>query len=141
MMLQKFKSVWRNNLRVIVLAYAAVFLLSAFHILIATCVFGCASTVTPRTVQSTQASWDGNKQNSGFIGFNPDGSARITSNARDRYNGLIKIYGASFVPPLRPDAGISPYFLDPAAGDYTIDAQHLEYFITLSDLKKEPSSK
>ncbi len=32
--------------------------------------------------------------------------AIITPNARDRYNALIGIYGARFVPPLHADQGV-----------------------------------
>lgn len=72
---------------------------------------GCSTTVTPRIVLSNEASWDGTNQNSGVIGFSGV-SAVITPHARDRYNGLIDIYGKKFIPPITFDYGISVYTND-----------------------------
>ncbi len=71
------------------------------------CFVGCTSTVTPRVVTDKVASWDGTNQNSGLLFFLADGSMAITQHARERYNGLVKIYGGRFVPPLTNDAGIT----------------------------------
>jgi hypothetical protein len=95
---------------------------------------GCTSTVIPRQVSDSQASFDGNAQNSGFLGFDTDGNGILTAHARDRYNGLVSIYGGRFSPPLTMDAGIRA-----AAGTntFTIDAEHLVKFATMNRWRKE----
>jgi hypothetical protein len=97
-------------------------------------VSGCISTVAPRPLQSTAASFDGDQANSGFIGFGPDGAAYITSHARDRYNGLIALYGRRFVPALQPDAGVRP---GQTNGTWRIDAEHLADFARMNRWRKE----
>ncbi len=90
---------------------------------------GCASTVTPDRVDARQASWDGNQQNSGWLGFLPDGSGHITANARASYNQLIAIYGRDFLPELRKDDGVKPF----SDGTYSIDREHLADFMTMAE--------
>jgi hypothetical protein len=80
--------------------------------------FGC--TVTPRQVQDTGASFDGNERTSGFLGYTADGSGVITSNALARYNGLIDQFGKRYTPPLQHNAGVTPF----TNGTFKIDAQH-----------------
>jgi hypothetical protein len=68
---------------------------------------GCSSTVTPAVVASQQASYDTGGQNSGIIDVLPNqAGVIITPHARDRYNGLISIYGREFLPALQSDDGI-----------------------------------
>jgi hypothetical protein len=67
---------------------------------------GC-TTVTPRTVTSPVASWDGTNQNSGFIGWTADGCGILTPHGRDRYNALVEIYGKKLAPAIMPDYGIT----------------------------------
>ncbi len=93
----------------------------------------CTSTVTPRIVSNSFASWDGTNQNSGFIGYQPRGSGEITSHARDRYNELIAIFGSRFLPPLKPDAGLTAT----GTNTFLIDAQHLDYFATMNRWHKQ----
>lgn len=92
---------------------------------------GCAKTIIPKPVVEQQASWDGNEQNSGFLGFTADGHGILTGHARDRYNALIDLYGKDFHPPLEHDAGIGT--APPASGipAFSIDGQHLEYFLQM----------
>lgn len=92
---------------------------------------GCTSTVTPRTVVSSQASWDGTNQNSGFIGFE-NGCGVITPHARDRYNALIEVYGKKFLPPLTYDYGVWPY----SNGNYLITPQALTDFAQMNRWRK-----
>jgi hypothetical protein len=68
---------------------------------------GCAGTVTPDRVESRQASFDGNEQNSGIVLSTPSGFV-VTSHFRQRYNALIAVYGGDFKPTLKPDDGIAP---------------------------------
>ena len=89
----------------------------------------CTSTVTPDAVRATEASYDGNTRNSGFMGFFADGSGHITPHARDRYNLLLTIYGREYLPPLTRDAGIAAL----TDGTFQIDALHLTAFIVMSD--------
>lgn len=103
--------------------------------------FGCANTVTPKIVQSSQASWDSGEQTSGIIRVETIGTTKffhVTPHFRDRYNALVDIYGFRFQPPLTHDKGISPYFFDPPPGqDYTIDAEHMADFLRMNRWKKQ----
>ncbi len=116
---------WRNNRRDIIDLAAMAALLGAFFWLLLTC--GCASTVAPEPVRETVASWDGTNQNSGFIGYLVDGRGLITESACRRYNGLIAVYGARFIPPLQADDGIRAT----GTNTFIIDQQHLQYFMTM----------
>lgn len=108
----------------------ALFILAGLLMSFTAC--GCTTTITPPKIHDTQASWDGNQQNSGFIQFNEDGSALITPHARDRYNGLIDLYGGFYKPRLKHDDGLE------AAGDvWKIDAEHLVKFGTMNRWRKE----
>ena len=88
---------------------------------------GCTSTIVPEAVASKTASFDGNEQNSGFLGFDTQGNGRITAHARDRYNALAALYAPEFTPPLLPDAGITKT----PTNTFLLDARHLEYFATM----------
>ncbi len=92
---------------------------------------GCAGTVTPKVVTSTQASFDGNEQNSGVISVQPNGYV-VTAHFRDRYNALIADYGTAFTPPLSHDAGIA------RLTDYTwlIDREHMIKMIEMNTWRK-----
>lgn len=93
-------------------------------------IVGC--TVTPKIVTDTTPSFDGTNQNSGFIAFDPNGYGIITPHARDRYNGLIEIYGKKFNPPLTFDAGI----IKTCTNTFLIDPQHDVYARTMNRWKK-----
>lgn len=93
----------------------------------------CTSTITPKaTPPPAQASFDGNTQDSGFLGWLADGSARITPHARDRYNALIALYGRDYTVPLRSDAGVAQL----ADGTFQIDAEHLAAFLAMAEKKR-----
>lgn len=93
---------------------------------------GCASTMRPAPVIRQLASWDGTNQNSGFICFT-NGGALITAHARERYNALVKSYGARFQPALQEDAGIRAVDeKNGSNGIYWIDAEHLADFATMN---------
>lgn len=98
----------------------------AFHFL----VVGCTSTIVPHAVESTQASFDANVQNSGFLGFEIGGGAKITSSARGRYNALIEIYGRDAK--LVKDQGLSPN----SDGSWSITKECLVKFLEMSDWKR-----
>lgn len=89
----------------------------------------CTSTVTPARVEAATPSYDGNAQNSGFLGFFPDGSGHLTPHARDRYNALVAVYGRDFLVSLKPDAGLAQR----ADGTWQIDAEHLADFIAMDE--------
>lgn len=93
----------------------------------------CTNTVLPPVPKAATPSWDGNAQNSGFLGFNPDGSGLITENARGRYNVLVAKYGASLKPPVGKDEGLTANH----DGSWTIDARHLSIFAELNRWAKE----
>ncbi len=86
---------------------------------------GCTSTIVPTAVESKAASYDGNDQNSGYLG-----NGRITAHARDRYNGLIKIYGRDAR--LVEDQGLS-FNSD---GSWSITKECLVKFLEMSDWKR-----
>lgn len=95
---------------------------------------GCASTVTPRVVRDSVASWDGTNQNSGFIGYLPDGSGLLTSQAFHRYQGLVHDFGGRFLPPIVYSTdGVTPT----GTNTFIIDPQHLEYFATMNRWRKQ----
>jgi hypothetical protein len=96
---------------------------------------GCAPTVTPRVVSSSEASWDANQQNSGFLGFDGAGNGILTPHAKARYDALLAAYGALFVPPLAKDRGITPT----ATNTFLIDAEHLADFATMNRWRLQSS--
>lgn len=103
---------------------AAVLAVAAFMTLA-----GCAGTVRPGTAHAKTASWDGNEQNSGFLGFDPlTGNGVMTPHARERYNGLIASYGGRFTPALHQDAGLWPT----GTNTFLIDAEHLADFARMN---------
>lgn len=102
----------------------------------ALCFVAC-STIRPGHVKDRVASFDGAAQTSGMIGFDRDGSAIITGHSRDRYNMLVSLYGATFVVPLKQDAGITLVGLTNNMQFYKIDAEHLVKFAEMNALWKE----
>ena len=102
------------------------------------CAVGC-STVVPDRVESREASFDGNDQNSGVIASTPAGFV-VTAHFRERYNALIATYGGDFAPPLTPDAGLAPL----GDGRWRITKQHMVQFLTMNAWRKarlEPVNK
>lgn len=108
-----------------IISWSLLWLLWAFAISVL--ISGCTTTVTPRVSTASQASWDGTNQNSGFLQFEGV-TGVITPHARDRYNGLIEIYGKKFVPPIMHDYGVWPYI----GGNYIISPQALTYFAQMN---------
>jgi hypothetical protein len=94
----------------------------------------CAGTITPKVIHERVASWDGTNQDSGFLGFAPAPDRRgiLSAHARDRYNGLIEIYGTKFVPPIVKDDGI----VATSTNTFLIDPQHLQYFVEMNRWRK-----
>lgn len=92
---------------------------------------GC--TVIPKVVKNSQGSLDGNAQNSGLIGYDAAGNGILTSHARDRYNGLVKAYGARFSPPLLEDSGL----VATSTNTWLMDGQHRFYFETMNRWHKQ----
>ena len=96
---------------------------------------GCTSTVVPKPISSTVASWDGGQQNSGLIGKdNKAGYFLVTEHWRERYNGLVERYGKYYVPPLKQDEGITPTETN---GVYRVDGQRVGKFIQMGWWFKE----
>ncbi len=87
---------------------------------------GCTSTVVPRPIEKSAPSFSGAQANSGLVGTNGPGWFVITPAARDRYNGLVKLYGRYYVPPLKRDAGLVT-----TGALYQIDGEHLSKFIQM----------
>jgi hypothetical protein len=108
-------------------------------------IVGCA-TITPDKIQDNTASYDAstpsnyNKDNGGLVAL-IDNGAVITSQARERYNNLIKMYKVKFKKEkaieLVEDAGIKPY-KDRYGNDlFLIDNEHLVYFGVMNSWLKE----
>ena len=106
---------------------------------------GCA-TVTPNKIQDNKSSYDAttpkqyDKDNGGLISFIGD-DALITSQARERYNNLIKMYRIKFKKEkaidLVEDSGIKPYKDSFGNELFLIDSEHLVYFGVLNSWLKE----
>lgn len=96
---------------------------------------GC--TVIPRHVSASQPSFDGGRQDSGFVGFDKDGNGIITGTARNRYNALVKLYGAKFLVPLSEDDGIKPGPVIETRQTWLIDPEHLVKFQTMARWHRE----
>ena len=90
---------------------------------------GC-STVSPKPVTATQATFSGNAQNGGILGIAPAGTGFVVNaDFRARYNALAATYGKDILPPLKADDGITPL----PDGTALIDKQHLVDEILMAD--------
>ena len=106
---------------------------------------GCV-TVTPNKIQDDKSSYDAttpkqyDKDNGGLISFIGD-DALITSQARARYNNLIKMYRIKFKKEkaidLTEDAGITPYKDNFGNELFLISSEHLVYFGVMNSWLKE----
>ena len=106
---------------------------------------GCA-TVTPNKIEDDKSSYDAStprqyqKDNGGLICFVGD-DALITSQARERYNNLIKMYRIKFKKEkaidLVEDSGVKSYKDNFANELFLIDSEHLVYFGVLNSWLKE----
>jgi hypothetical protein len=75
-------------------------------VVFATMLFICAScsTVVPKGVESSGASFDGNERNSGVIGWTAQGLL-ITPRAMARYDDLVSVYGRDYQPAISQGHG------------------------------------
>ena len=80
---------WRSRLTRILNGDLVGLLVLALCVLAILLAVSCTTTVAPQPAKASVASWDGTNQNSGFIGYLPDGRGLITESACRRYNGLI----------------------------------------------------
>ena len=64
---------------------------------------GC--TITPRVNVPTQPSWDGGRQDSGFISQLPDHSFVVSTNVVARFDALAAVWGSKCVPPITQSFG------------------------------------
>lgn len=123
--------IWRKNAASLLsdLAWMAVawLLLMGLALSLAAISGGC--TVAPRPVRNAQASFDGDQQNSGLIGYDAQGRRIISRHALERYNALIARYGAKFTPPLQPNAEL--LFLT-STNTAILNAQGAFYFETMN---------
>lgn len=87
----------------------------------------CSSTVTPATVPSHQASFDGNEQTSGILSRSPAGYV-VTPHFRARYDALVELYGRDFKPAVTAGAG----FVRDGSGNWIVDRQHMAYFLEMN---------
>lgn len=102
--------------------------MKALYLVLVLALAGGCTTVIPKPAPAAAvASFDGGEQNSGIVRVLPDGSFVVTAHLRDRYNALIALYGAQFVPALRTDAGLAPL---PAA-QWGMTPQTMVNFVTM----------
>jgi hypothetical protein len=101
------------------------FLFAAFAV-VAITLAGCVHTELPDVARAVTPSLDGNVANSGLLSLD-EGGGIITANARERYNGLIALYGAAFVPPLTVNAGLTT-----ATNGWRMDREHLADFAMMN---------
>ena len=118
-----------SDLRTAIRFYLLCLAAGAAIILVALC--GCANTVAPKFALSSEPSWVGADHNSGVIAITPAHQAILTPHARDRYNGLIAIYGSRFLPPLKPDFGLTE-----AGPNGIISPEGLADFATMNRWRK-----
>lgn len=112
---------------------------------------GCASTVTPNVVKTTEASYDASTpasippKSSGFIKFTFDANGKtngalITENKLAEYNQLIAVYRLQFKVSdkvdLDKDEGIDEAPNMDGKNTFKIDAQHLQYLFKLERWKR-----
>jgi hypothetical protein len=91
---------------------------------------GCG-TVIPRKVGAGEASWDGGRQNSGFLGFYTNHSGVLTQRATERYAALCGQYGGKITP--RPFGREFQPFTN---GTVVMQAEWLSAFATMNRWKK-----
>lgn len=96
-----------------------------------------ACTISPPVVTAKAPAFDGNSQNSGFLGFLPDGGGHITPGAAERYDALRRAYGGAFLPHLVDSKGLTKL----ADGTYEIDAEHLTKFDMMARMDASGWSK
>lgn len=104
----------------------------AMAVALAVCCPAC-TTVIPQTVTSSQASFDGQEQNSGFVGYAPDGRMIVTEYWRDRYNALIEHYAGRMTVPPKPDFGLTPM----PNGQWLVTNQAQVNFLTMNQWRKQ----
>jgi len=77
---------------------------------------------TPRINNHKEAGFDGNEQNSGIIGFTPQGGLEITESAKTRYMSFVEQYGARLIPSIKGEFGLTKL----SNGNYELTAQGAE---------------
>jgi hypothetical protein len=88
-------------------------------------------TVIPRPVKPSTISYSGTNQNSGIVATWPGGGI-IDEHKRQRYNALIKDYGAMFKPVLSPDVGLEKL----PDGNWRIDGEHLTDLLDMESMDR-----
>lgn len=101
----------------------------------------CFGTVTPKQVNSTQASFDPSGQNSGFRGFTnvPQAHCGIFSaSAVARYNLLAQKFGnqPQFVPPVAPWQGVAMELDGKTFTNYVLLPSAIVNFMELSQIQR-----
>ena len=89
---------------------------------------GCAGTVIQKEVRPSRPSYSGAVLDSGIKGFEP-GYVIFNEDSRARYNALIERYGASFLPPLKKDDGLTPL----PGSLWAIDNQHFAKAVRMNN--------
>jgi hypothetical protein len=109
-------------------------------LMVALLVLGSGCTITPVKVHSAQASFDGLHQDSGFLGFAPNGSGYISEETKARYNALVQTFARRFTVALQENEGIDPTPIEIAGRKaWLMDPEHLVKFQTMTRWRKEKS--
>lgn len=103
-------------------------------------IMGCG-TVTPKAVNSTQASFDPSGQNSGFRGFTNAPQAHcgvFSASAVARYNLLAVRFGSQpeFVPPVTPWQGVVKELDGKTFTNYVLLPSAIVNFMELSQMQR-----
>lgn len=85
------------------------------------CLASCSS-ITPIPHERETISFDGNDENSGIIGFLPNGSLEVTRNKRDYFVSLVRKLGSEIQPPVSKDYDLKEI----STGSYEMTGQDAE---------------
>jgi hypothetical protein len=108
-----------------------------FSILALQLVSSCSvrhQTVAPAPIVTTQASFDGNAQNSGLIGPDGHGGFYVTAHFIERYDAMLATYGGRFSPPVKPGDRHGIQALP--SGEYDVTAEMIARFRTMNFWRK-----
>ena len=85
----------------------------------------------PPPIVETQPSWDGEKQNSGLLGYVDGKGFEITKGAAERYKSLTIKFGDKLNPPVKPGEGLEIF-----GENYILSAEYMSVFMEVSRLNK-----
>ena len=103
-----------------------------FSILVVSCKTKQIESIMPPAIVETQPSWDGEKQNSGLIGYVDGKGFEITRKAGERYKALTEKFGKQLSPVIYPGEGLEVF-----GENYILSAEYMSVFMEVSRLNKQ----